>query len=268
MSYVKVVTALSLIKALNEAQSIFNTGNRSYDGDAKAGASSVDIDAMPLLTAKATGSSSVHADRKGPGDTTKVNIPLVPSIVPVKEKKIDQFSTNGRMAADFIAGARDAHSDYFDAAFIAAMDDTDPAYISDFGAEVLEFKDLTDMDAALTGRKVPRRNRFGIVDAQLESVFNNIDVVKRAMAYNPNYLENGIIKIKGVTWIVTANAPEVNGKPAIREYFGPGVTFILNQFMDTERVYDPENVQVNIDFIAYYGAKLLKDAFVEIKTMP
>jgi hypothetical protein len=260
MAYVKIVTALALIKALNEGQSIYNTGNRTYDSDARAGASSVDIDAMPLLVAKSTGSSSTDADRLGPGDTTKVNVPLVPTIVPVKAKKIDEYSTNGRMMKDFIEGARDAMTDKFDNDFVDAIQDG--ATVTPAG--VLTWEVLTEMDTRMTINKVPRRNRFCVIDAQLEGDFLALDIVKQAMAFNPNYLENGIMKVKGVNYIISAVAPELNGNPTLNQYYGPGVAFILNQFMDAERVYDGTNVQVNYDYIAYSGAKLLKCAFGEV----
>lgn len=266
MSYIRVVTALALLKALNEAQGIYNTGNRSYDADAAQGASSVDIDAMPLLVVKDTGTGSTSGDRKGPDDTFKINVPLVPGIVPVKEKKVDQYATNGRMMKDFIEGASDAFIDKFDSKFIEAVQTT--SNTSNFQGAVLQEKDLFGMDSALTKRKVPRRRRFSVIDADLEEEFLDLDLVKRAMAFNPNYLENGIMRIKNVTFLVTANAPKVGGKPSICEYFGPGVVFILNQFMDMERVYDPENVQINIDYIARYGTKLLKSDYAEVRVKP
>lgn len=260
MSYAKVVTALALIKALNENQSIYNTGNRSYDSDAKAGASSVDVDLMPLLVAKTTGSTSTSSDRKGPKDTTKLNIPLGPLVVPTSVAKIDEYSTNGRMMSDFIEGAKNAMGDKFDYSFIGT--------IQDVGTQTpvsgVTWEEIIGMGSRLTVNKVPQSQRFGVIDAELEADFCSLDIVKQAMAFNPNYLENGIIKIKGVTWFVTANAPKVGGKPTICQYYGPGVPFILNRFMDSERAYDGENVQVNYDFIAYYGTKMGKAAFGEV----
>ena len=260
MSYAKVVTALALMKALVENQSIYNTGNRSYDSDAKAGASSVDVDLMPTLVAKTTGSTATHADRKGPADTTKLNIPLGPLVVPTRTAKIDEYSTNGRMMSDFIEGAKNAMGAKFDYSFI----DTIQTVGNVVPKGALTWEDIISMMSRMTMNAVPQTQRYGWIDAQLESDFCALDIVKQAMAFNPNYLENGIIKVKGVTWFVTANAPELATYPTAGVYYGPGVPFILAKFMDTERVYDGENVQVMTDFISYYGTKMGRAAYGEV----
>jgi hypothetical protein len=268
MAYNKTLVADAVIAALVEAQGIFSACNRSYDGLVQQGATSVDIPAMPTLVAKTTGTSSTHADRKGiKGDTTMVNVPLSIAAVPIKEELLGRFETNGRLLQDFIAGARDTLSEKFDSEVLTEAITT--TQVLSFADANLSWKDIMKVSAVFNAAKVPQRGRLIVIPTGLEEEFYDIDVVKTAVAQNRELLEGSFVRIRGMNFYISANVPKkVAGKENIIGIYGPGLVFILSRFMEQERVYDETNLQVNIDFLAHFGKKLLRNQFAVVVRQP
>lgn len=264
MPYTKTLIADAVIAALAEVQSIFNAVNRSYDGLVREGATSVDIPALPTLVAKTAGTSSTHADRKGiKGGTTMVNVPLNIAAVPIKNELLAQFESNGRLLQDFVAGARDTFTEKFDSDVLAEAVTTTQVY--QFGDATLAWKDVMKVAQVFNAAKVPQRGRLIVIPTGLEEQFYDIDVVKTAVAQNRELLEGSFVRIRGMNFYISALVPKkVTGKENLVGIYGPGLAFILSRFMEQKEVYDPVELQTNIDFLAHYGTKLLKNEFAVV----
>lgn len=264
MAFTKTLVADAVIAALTEKQSIYQNCNRSYDGLVQQGATSVDIPAMPTLVAKTTGTASGHADRKGiKGDTTMVNVPLDIAAVPIKEELLGRFETNGRLLNDFVAGAVNTYAEKFDADTLDAA--VTGATATQMAGATLAWGDVMKVPAILNAAKVPQEGRIIVIPTELEEAFYAIDVVKSAVAYQRDFLEGKFMVIRNMKFFISALVPKkVPAKNNIVGIYGPGLAFILSRYMEQERNYDPENLQVNIDFIAHYGVKLLKSSFAAV----
>lgn len=260
MPYNKTITADSVIKALVENKSLYNLCNRSYDGLVREGASSVDIPALPTMVVKSTGTSSTHADRKKvKANTSMVNVPLEKAVVPIAEEVVANFETNGSLAREFANGARDAFTQFFNAAVISTAQQTN--IIESLQGEKLGWKDITNISAIFNTNKVPDAGRLIVVPAALQNDFYDIDVVKQAVGYNKDFLEGRFLRILDMNFFLSGLVEKVEEKDNLVGIYGPGLAFILSRYMEQKEVYDPEEIQTNIDFISHYGTKLLKNEF-------
>ncbi len=265
MPFTKTLVADAITKALVDKQGIFTHCNRSYDGLVAQGATSVDIPALPTLVRKTTGTSSTHADRKGvKAGVSMVNVPLAVSTVPVKEEILGRFETNGKLMQEFVNGAADTFQEGFDSDVItAAVSGAPPA--SQMAAAALAWGDIMKVSALLNAAKVPQDKRIIVIPAALEEAFYSIDVVKSAMAAQKDLLEGQFVVIRGMKFFISSLVPQKTaGKENILGLYGPGLAFILSRYMEQERVWDPENLQANVDFIAHSGVKLLKSEFAAV----
>lgn len=264
MPFSKKILADAVIAALVENKAIYTRMNRSYDGLVQQGATSVDIPALPDLVVKTTGTSSTDADRKGiKEDTSMVNVPLSLAAIPIKEELLARFETNGRLMTEFVDGARSSFTQFFDEAVLTAAITTDQ--VEDYGetaGDELTWQDVIKVSQILGQAKVPDEGRLIVVPSALENEFYNIDVVKNAVSFNTQYMEGQFVRIRGMNFYISSLVPQkVAGKENLVGIYGPGLAFILSRFMETERTYDNENLQTNIDFLAHYGVKLLKNQY-------
>jgi len=263
MPYSKKLVADAVIAALTESLGIYNLCNRSYDGLVKEGASSVDIPALPSMVVKTAGSAGNSADRKGvKGDTTMINVPLDKAAVPIKDEILAQFETNGKLLKDFIQGANNSFVEHFDTKVLETAVTTDQ--VLQFKGATLAWKDITAINKKFNMNKVPRKNRIIVIPTALEDDFYDIDLVKQALAFNRDLLENGIVRIQGMTFFVSGLVPQVGGKDAIVGIYGPGLAFILSRFMELKQSWDGDNLQDNIDVLSHFGYKLLLPKFAVV----
>jgi hypothetical protein len=263
MPYSKKLVADAVIAALTEGLGIYNLCNRSYDGLVKEDASSVDIPALPDLVVKTAGSAGDSADRKGvKGDTSMVNVPLDKASVPIKDEILAQFETNGKLLKDFISGANNSFIQHFDTKVLETAVATDQ--VLQWKGATLAWKDITALNKKFNTNKVPRKGRIIVIPSALEDEFYDIDVVKQAVAYNRDLLENGIVKVQGMTFFVSGLLPQVGGKDAIVGIYGPGLAFILSRFCELKQAWDGVNLQDNIDVLSHFGYKLLNTKFAVV----
>lgn len=265
MPYNKTLVADAVVAALVERQAIYNDCNRSYDGLVQQGATSVDIPAMPTLVAKTSGTTSTHADRKGiKADTTMVNVPLGITAVPIKEELLARFETNGKLLQDFVQGAADSIQEKFDADVLTEAVTGAPT-ATQFAGATLAWQDIMKVSSLLNAAKVPQRGRIIVIPTALEDAFYAIDVVKQAVAFQKDLLEGNFMVIRNMKFYISALVPQkVATKDNIVGIYGPGLAFVLSRYMEQERVYDAENLQTNIDFLAHSGKKLLRSTYAAV----
>lgn len=273
MAYSKIIVADMIVEPLIESQGLFGIAtNRSFDSLVKQGASSVDIPDLAVPVVKTTGTTSTHADRKDThDDATMVNIPLTVKAVPLSNKILGQFESEGFIAKQYLGLATKAFEQYFDTRVItAAQGGTQTAFL---GSE-LAWDDITGIKKRMDINKVPQSDRYMVVDANLYTEFFGLENVKMAMAYQRDYMAKGIIpELLGFKVYNSGLVPTVAGGDAgahtnITAWYGPGLAFVLNHFGEVKEVYDEENLKDVTDILAYSGDKLLKTAFAEVIYKP
>jgi len=147
--------------------------------------------------------------------------------------------------------------------YAAAISGIGAGQILEKKGATLAWQDLTAIQAKFTKAKVPRTNRAVIVDAEMEEEFNEIDVVKLAQAHNPTLLEQGVTRIHGVDYIVSALPPVITGvKRGLIGIYKPGIAVVIKNFMERETVYNKTTRVNDIDYNSYAAMKRLRDEFV------
>lgn len=259
MAYEKIITLDQIHSALYEGKGIYNMVNRSFDGYIVSGASKVRIPATPLLTAvtpPATNRKKVKAD------SDMIDVIMQKSVVEIEEEVEAQYETKGKMLQAFINDSAKAHAKNFDAAVITeAQTACAAANRIDWDADDLTWKDILNVKGKLIQSEVPDENILIFVPATLHASFNSIDVIKSASAFNQNYMETGVLKIQGMTIVVTARCGQYGGKDNIVGCYSQGIAFLLGELMDRKEVYDSVNKSTDVDYFAWFGVKQLKDVY-------
>jgi hypothetical protein len=270
MAYDKTLVADSVVQRLIENQGIYQSVNRSFDGLARQGASSIDVPALAdVVVKKSSGGIAVaSADRKkAKADTTMVNIPLVDYAVPLAEEILAQFETNGMLIKQYLDSASMKLQEQFDADVIAAAQGTTDRSV--FDGEVLTWKDITNINARMDKNKVPKTGRIIVVSANLADEFYNIDVIKSSLGYNQNFLQSGtLINLLGMKFFVSGLVEQLNIgglKDNMVGIYGPGLAFVLSRFGELKQAWDTTNLQTINDMLAHAGVKLFNDKFAVVK---
>lgn len=257
---VKIFTTM-MLSGLYESLAFFNQCNRSYDGlVVDRWAKSIDVPRIPGLTA----SKVADTGRVGGANIDVVNLAFATYTVPITEEVENKFALNNDLVAKFSNDGVLALEDQLDAdVYAAAIASLPAAQILKKEGATLAWKDLIKLQQSLTKKKVPRRNRAVIVDVNIEDEFNEIDVVKLAQAHNPALLEAGVTIIHGVTYIVSALLPKIDGNSyGLLTMYKPGMAVVIKNFMVREQVYSKTTRVNDIDYNSYAAIGRLRDEYV------
>lgn len=263
MPYTNSINLDLIIQALYEDRGIFNMCNRQYDGFIREhGASEVRIPAAPLLEAVTPPATN---RKKVVGDTAMISIPMQKSVCEIQEEVEYAYMNKSRRVLDgFIEGSAKAHRKNFEAKVIAEAQANGTALAWD-GATV-SWDDFLAIDAKFDELEVDPDDRFVVYPARIKTQVMSIDIIKSAMAYNPNYLEKGIAVVANLKIVPSARVGKIAGKENLVGVWGPGLAFLLDKEMDRKEAYDPTPAvkATNIDYWAWYGVKLLKPEYAVI----
>lgn len=268
MAYSKVLVADMIVEPLIESQNLFGIAtNRAFDSLVKVGASSVDVPDLAIPEVRTTGTTSTASERKDShDDVTMINIPLSVKAVPLSNKILGQYESEGFIAKQYLQLATRAYEQYFDTQVItAAQGGTQTRFI---GSE-MSWADLTGIKKRMDIAKVPQQDRFLVVDANLYDEFLSLEPVKTAMAFQRDYLAKGLVpeilgfKVYNSGLVGTVVGDDAGAHTNITAWYGPGIAFVLNHYGEVKEVYDNANLKDVTDIIAYSGIKLLKTAFAQ-----
>ena len=269
MAFDPKVFSKKIFDAVYESNRFFNNCDRSHDGEVvDPWAKSIDIYVNPRLYVANAAVAKNSSNRKKGSDGDTVNVPFSPYIIPLKEELEERMSSNGELLDKRAKDAALALEEKFDANCYAAAVASLPAgnkktiIGTNFGA-----KDLAQINKFFNTNRIPRRQRFGIVPVALEDEFNDIDIVKAAQSFNRQLFEEGVTRIGGVNYIVSADAPQVDGKDAILGIWAPSIAVVIKSMLKREEAYDPDTADKDVDYIAYAGIKRQYDnGCVAVKT--
>lgn len=264
MAFSSALLADLVIQGLYDHQGLYNLCNRSFDGLVKgAKATSVDIPKNPQLVASTSAVASDSASRKKTkAGTSMVNVPFNTYTVPLIDEIESEFETNGMLLNNFVKDATEVLGEKFDADIIAEAQTT--SKVIQWAGATLTWEDITALMQECTTNNMPKRSRVIVVPGAIESQWLNLDEVRRAMAFNPNYMETGIAKVNGYTFYVSNNVAQVSGKNNLVAIYGPGLAFIIKRYMERKSVYSPGTREEIIDFNSFAAKKLLRDEFAVV----
>lgn len=261
MAFDPKVFSKKIFDALYESNRFFNKCDRSHDGEVTdVWAKSVDIyvDQRLYVSNAAVAKNSTNR-KKGSGGTT-VNVPFTSYVIPLKEELEERMATNGQLLERRAMRAAAALEEKLDANVYAAAVDSLPTGNkktitgSNFGA-----KDLSQISKFFNTNRIPKMERYGIVPVALEDEFNDIDIVKSAQSFNRQLFEEGVTRINGVNYIISADAPQVDGKDAIIGIWAPSIAVVIKSTLKREEAYDPDTADKDVDYLAYAGIKRAYD---------
>jgi hypothetical protein len=261
MAYSNVLTLDQVLQALYEDKGIFNLCNRNYDAFiTEPGGNTAYIPAVPLLEAV----TPPATNRKYTGaDTDMIPVAMASSVVEVgQEVDMKYKNKSGAVMQGFIQGVSKAHRKNFDAKVIKEAQDN--GTVINWAGAVLQWDDFMAIDAMFDTLEVDGDDRFIVYPSRLKTQVQSIDVIKTAMAHNPNYLEKGILQVANMRLISSARVATIGGKENLVGIWGPGLAFLLDSFMDREEAYDTTNKRTDVDYFAWYGKKLLNAYFAVI----
>ena len=268
MPFSKTILADAFVQRLIENQGIYSNANRSFDSLVKPGATSVDIPALAIPVLKTAGVSVSSSDRKKTKtDTANINVPLGPYAVPLADELLGRYESGGILLNGYLDSAAAVIQEGFDTALITECQKTTDK--ADFAASTLSWADIVGINAAFDKNKVPKAYRCIVIDADLESEFFNIDVIKNAAAYNTiNFATGSVISILGLKFFFTGVAPKVGTKASVTAFYGPGVAFILSRLGEIKTAWQTDALLDTVDVLAHAGAKLLDNKFAIVRTKP
>jgi hypothetical protein len=260
MAYVKTIVSDSVVQRLIEAQGIYQLCNRTFDSLVQQGASSIDVPNLPGLIVKTEGSAANHADRKRTKtDTSMVNVPFEKAVIPIADEVAGRWESNGMLLKEFTISAAQTFQQYFDSRVIEVAQTTNQTIDA---VPALDWGVFGKIKAKFLKNKVPNRNIVICIPAERAEEFYAIDVVKNAAAYNKEYMETGtFMNVLGMKFFISGLVPQVSSKDTITAFFGPGLAFVLNKYMELKQGWDGQYlVDVN-DLLCYFAPKLLDNKF-------
>lgn len=269
MAFDKKLLADSVLTRLIDTQGIWQKMNRSFDALVSQGATSVDIPSLAVPTVQTSGTALDNSNRKETHtDTTMVNCPLTLYSVPLADELIARYESNGMLLKEYYQSAAEALQQKFDELVLAAIMGTTVKSI--VASSTVDWPDIVAIKQTLDLAKVPKNNRYLIVDSNLASDFYQITEVVEAMKYQRDYFEGGVPKILGMGVLETASSTTTtnsvaHAKRGIAGVYGPGVASILSRNMEVHSAWDTTNLRYAIDCTAHYGAKLLSVSYAAVK---
>lgn len=261
MSYTKTLVADSVVQRLIEAQGIYQLCNRSFDGLVAQGASSVDVPNLPALAVRTVGSTDTDGSyrKRTKTDTTMVNVPFEKGVIPIADEVAGRWESNGMLLKEFTISAAQTFQQYFDQRVIEEAQTTNQTIDA---VPALDWSVFGKIKAKFAKNKVPMRNIVICIPADRAAEFYSIDVVKNAAAYNKEYMETGtFMNVLGMKFFISGLVPQVNSKDTITSFYGPGIAFILNKYMELKEAYDYANLRDVNDLLCYFAPKLLDNKF-------
>lgn len=256
MPYSRTITSDLVIQNLYERREIYNLCNRGFDGllHEQRGANKILVPSLPLLEAV----TPPATNRKYMiGDTDMAEIVLQKSVVELGMEVEAKFTDkSGNLIIGFTDGMSKAHSKNFNARVIAEAQNN--GTVINWEGATLSFSDFANIDAKFDQLEVDAEDRFVVYPARLKGQFYQDPDLARAVSYNPNFLRGGIVEILNLKLIPSARVGKLGGKENLVGIWGPGLAFVLDNMIDREEVYDKTNKRTDIDYLVWYGAKLLR----------
>lgn len=256
MPYSKTITSDLVVQNLYEQKKIYNLCNRGFDGflQEQRGAHKILIPALPLLEAV----TPPATNRKYMiGDTDMIEVIAEKSVVEIGMEVEAKFTNkSGSLIMGFTEGMSRAHGKNFDAQVIAEAQNN--GTVINWEGATLGFQDFANIDAKFDDLEVDAEDRFVVYPARLKNQFYKDPDLARAVSFNPNFLTNGIVEILNLKLIPSARVAKLGGKETLVGVWGPGLAFVLDNLVDREEVYDKTNKRTDIDYLVWYGTKLLR----------
>lgn len=270
MAWNKIVTADSVIQRLYENQSLYQETNRSYDSLVRQGATSVRRPKLATLAArKNAGTAAGDAARKKTlTDTTMVETDLDTYTVPILNELAGEFGSNGMLRKQYEISMTQALTEQFNTDVLTAAEAT--ANVEETVGAELGWQDFIGIFQHYKDNKVPEDGLVIVVSSALMQPFYNIDVIKSAMGFNKELLQQGMgNQMLGAKWYISGLVPQIGGKNCVVSYNSKGLAFILSRFAEIKETYDPGEYGVRtpgdvIDLCAHAGCELDDDAFAYI----
>lgn len=215
-------------------------------------ANSVDFPIAPQVFTGEGPVTKASGNRTKAGDTSKKNTAFSLFVTAITEEAEARYMSDGELARIVIADGVDSLGDKIDAAIMAKFTANIPAAqkLTSAGA-VIDWADLVSLGAKAREIKSTPKGLLFLVPPALEAQVKNVDVIKLAMAYSPNYLETGVAKVDNNYYAFLGNVPQVDGAAAIIAVNLALTGRATKKWMDRHQVYDQDTGDLYIDYCSY-----------------
>lgn len=261
MAITTAILSDMVVRNLYDATALWNKMNRNFDGLVKDKfAKSIDIPRNPKLIVSKDPVAVDSANRKQAlADSDTVNASFEIYTVPITQEEEERILADSKLLNNFLLDTNDALSDGLDADVLAEA--CASGTLLTWNDAVLSWKNISAINAKFTAMRVPKRDRIIVIPSTRQEEFEDIDLVKQAMAFNRELLEKGVFVINNIRFYISPDVPLTGDEDSLVGIYAPGLAVVLKGYMDRKEAYSNAVRKTYIDYNSGAAIKLLRQQY-------
>ena len=261
MPYSHAILFDLVLRGLYDSVGLWNKCNRAYDKFmGNNNGTSAHIPKNPQLVVLDEGSAVDSASRKAAiADTDMVDVPFKILTLPMLQEIEDQILLGNMNINNFIMDADAAFSNKADALVLAeAVASAHADNKLESLGPVLSYEDISMVDQRFNILNIPRSQRIIVIPAARTMEFQNLDIVKQAMAFNKELLTGGVTVIDNKKFYISSVAPQIGGRDTVYGLSAQQMVVVLKGYMERKEVYSTVTRKTAIDYNSGLAVKLAR----------